>query len=382
MTNVLVIQPVLSAYRVPFYERAAPLLADRGFALKVAYGQPSEQFAQRGDSVDIACGTAVPTRMFGSGVQPWALRKWNAAKFDPDLVIVQQTVKALETYPLLLRQRFRGRPGVAMWGHGRSYSTPQGRAAAAYKQWLTRRCEWFFAYTQGGADHVTQRGFPRTRVTVMNNTIDTDSLRSDLGEVSDGDVAAFREQHGLTPGMTALFIGAVDDAKGFSFLMSSASEANRLLPGFRLLVAGKGERLMEAHAIQASGGPIRVLGRVQGHDKALALKTADVLWIPSSVGLVAVDSLVAGRPILTRLNGTHGPEVDYLTHEESALPLPGSASPGDFAATTMDLLNDTTRLAAMQAACVRASAAHSLDDMVESFVRGIVAWDDYRRAGM
>lgn len=382
MTNVLVIQPVLSAYRVPFYESAAPVLADRGFTLKVVYGQPSKQFAQRGDSADISCGSAVPTRMFGSGVQPWALRRWQAASFDPDLVVVQQTVKALETYPLLLQQRFRRRPGVAMWGHGRSYSTPQGRAAAACKQWLTRRCEWFFAYTQGGADHVTQRGFPRTRVTVMNNTIDTDSLRSDLDAVSDEDVAAFREQHGLTPGMTALFIGGVDDAKGFSFLMSAAAEANRLLPGFRLLVAGQGERLAEARAIQAAGGAIRALGRVQGRDKALALKAADVLWIPSAVGLVAVDSLVGGRPIITRLNHTHGPEVDYLVDGRSAWLLPAASTSGDFAASTVGLVRDSQRLSVMQANCQRQSESHSLADMVGSFVCGVLAWDNYRRAGM
>lgn len=269
-----------------------------------------------------------------------------------------------------------------MWGHGRSYSTPQGRAAAAYKQWLTRRCEWFFAYTQAGANHVTQRGFPRTRVTVMNNTIDTDSLRAQLDSISTADVAAYRLKHGLTPGTTALFLGGVDDAKGFSFLMAAASQAQRLLPDFRLLIAGDGLRRCDAEAAEAAGAPVRVLGRVDGRAKALALRAADVLWIPSSVGLVAVDSLVSGRPIITRLNGTHGPEVDYLTPDQSAILLPGSAKPSDFATTTVGLMSNPPALSRMQASCLRTAAAHALADMVESFALGIESWDCVRRGGM
>ena len=109
-----------------------------------------------------------------------------------------------------------------MWGHGRSYSTPQGPRAAYLKQYLTRRSQWFFAYTQAGADHVMANGFPATRLSVLNNTIDTDSLRRDLEAVSDDDVDAFSSRHRLTPGRTALFLGGVDKAKGVDFLLGSA----------------------------------------------------------------------------------------------------------------------------------------------------------------
>lgn len=380
MTKVLVIQPVLSAYRVPFYERAVPLLAQRGFDLTVAYGTASEQFSQRGDSAEIACGAAVPTRLVGSGVQPWALRRWQDLTPDPDLVIVQQTVKALETYPLLVRQRLRGRPGVAMWGHGRSYSTPQGRAAAACKQWLTRRCEWFFAYTQGGADHVIAKGFPSTRVTVLNNTIDTDSLRTQLDCVGDADVAAYRVQHGLTAGMTALFLGGVDDAKGFSFLMSATSEAQRMLPDFRLLVAGDGERRGDAETVQAAGGPIRVLGRVEGREKALALRAADALAIPEWIGLVAIDSFLAGRPIVSTTHHSHSPEAEYLSPDITAWF--GEHDPQSYAAALTGLLTNPARLASMQEACEAEQRNYPMSRMVEAFVDGVVSWDEVRRSGL
>ena len=65
-----------------------------------------------------------------------ALRAWS-----PDHVIVEQAIKNLETYPLVLRRTVSGGPRIAMWGQGRSFSTAQSPCEASFKQWLTRRCD-------------------------------------------------------------------------------------------------------------------------------------------------------------------------------------------------------------------------------------------------
>ncbi len=299
---------------------------------------------------------------------------------NTDLVIVEQAIKNVETYPLLARKSLDG-PSVAMWGHGRSYSTPQGPALAATKQFLTRRCDWFFAYTQPGADHVISHGFPAARVSVLNNTIDTGALRRDLDSVSADDAAAFSRQQGLTPGRTALFLGGVDSAKGIDFLLESAVEAEKRLPGFILLVGGAGDQLDDVGQAQRAGAPIRALGRLDGHAKALALRAADVMAIPSSVGLVAVDSLVAGVPITTRANGTHGPEADYLT-PEVAVRLAATTDAAGYAQAITDLLADPVRLAEMGSRCRAEAARYGLDHMIDAFVEGVLAWEDVVRAGL
>jgi glycosyltransferase involved in cell wall biosynthesis len=318
-----------------------------------------------------------PTTWVRVGGKDVALRR---IPHNTDLVIVEQAIKNVETYPLLARKSLHG-PSVAMWGHGRSYSTPQGPALAAAKQFLTRRCDWFFAYTQGGADHVIAHGFPAARVSVLNNTIDTAALRRDLDSVSDDDVAAFSRHQGLTPGRTALFLGGVDSAKGIDFLLESAVEAEKRLPGFMLLVGGAGDQLDDVGQAQRAGAPIRALGRLDGHAKALALRAADVMAIPSSVGLVAVDSLVAGVPIATRANGTHGPEADYLT-PEIAVWLAATTDSAEYALAITDLLADTMRLAEMRSRCRAEAARYGLDHMVDAFVEGVLAWEDVVRAGL
>jgi glycosyltransferase involved in cell wall biosynthesis len=314
-------------------------------------------------------GREIPRRRIGSIMR----------QIRPDLVVVEQALHNPETYLLLCRHAV-GRCGVAMWGHGRSYSTTQSAPEAALKQWLTRRGDWFFAHTQEGADHVVAHGFPRPRVSVLNNTIDTERLRVDLDAVDPGQLDAFRQEHALIPGRTALFLGGVDERKGIAFLLESARIAGELMPGFVLLIAGDGDSMPAARVAQADGFPVRLLGRTDGHVKALALRAADVLAIPEQVGLVAVDALVSGRPIITTDEPSHGPEFEYLVPGQTSVVAAHTAA--DYAHALASTLIATDRLADMQAAARRASHRYTLDAMVDSFVQGVLAWRDLRRAGL
>lgn len=380
-TNLLIVHPFVQAYRLGTYSRLAERLESEDVRLTVASNPPPPLLAGRGDKVMAHWSKELPTRWVPVRGRDVAIRRLSALppNLTPDLVIVEQAIKNLETYPLLVRQHLGG-PSVSMWGHGRSYSTPQGPRAAALKQFLTRRSKWFFAYTQGGADHVIANGFPATRVSVLNNTIDTDSLRQDLEAVSGHDVDAFSLRLGLTPGRTALFLGGVDKAKGIAFLLESARSAAEFLPGFILLVGGAGAQLADVKAAERSGAPVRALGRLDGAEKALALRAADVLAIPESIGLVAIDSLVAGRPIVSTWHPSHGPEHEYLEPGTTAVFV--QHDPHSYAQELVDLLADAIRVHNMQAQCIQGSAKYGLDQMVDSFVEGVLAWNDLRRAGL
>lgn len=380
-TNLLIVHPFVQAYRLGMYSRLAERLASDGLRLTVASNPPPPQLAARGDTVKAPWSTELPTKWVPIRGRDVAIRRLSALPQSrtPDMVIVEQAIKNLETYPLLVRQQLDG-PSVAMWGHGRSYSTPQGPRAAALKQFLTRRSQWFFAYTQAGADHVMANGFPATRVSVLNNTIDTVSLASDLKAVSDDDVDSFSRRHGLTSGRTALFLGGVDTAKGIDFLLQSARLAAQMLPGFLLLVGGAGAQLADVQSAERAGAPVRALGRLDGPEKALALRSAGVLAIPEWIGLVAVDSLVAGRPIVSTWHPSHSPEHEYLDPERTAVFV--QHDPISYAQGLVTLLTNPNRLQTMQTLCVAESAKYSLDHMVNAFVEGVLAWDDVRRAGL
>lgn len=365
--RVLLVWPYLPAYNVEFVRRSRHRLALQGHELILLTGS---QGLQRGDEADVEGRRLLRERAARLGGRTLLLRHLPPVR-SSDLLIVEQAVKNLETYPLLLRRPDRS-PGVAMMGHGRSYSVAQSPVLASFKQWLTRRGDWFFAYTVEGADHVISRGFPRSRVTVVHNTIDTDQLAHDLSAVSDEELAHFCAEHRLTRGRTVLFLGGVDRRKGIRFLLESARYASAQLAGFTLLIGGSGVALDEARARERAGDPVRVLGRLDGHGKAVALAASEALAIPEWIGLVAVDSLVAGRPIVATRHPSHSSEVAYLQPGRTGLF--ADHDPVAYAHCLTGLLMDPARLSAMQRACRAASVEHGLDLMVDSFVGGVVSW--------
>lgn len=376
-STLLVIQPTVTRYRQALFARLGERLDQHDMALHLATG--GYEHSARGDDTASAASSAVPTDSITIAGSTVIRRRWRLACPHPDLVIVEQALKNLEAYPLLARRHFGG-PAVAVWGQGRTYSTAQGPVASSLKQFLTRRAQWFFAYTEAGADYAAARGFPRTRISVLNNTIDEEALREDLATITADDVAAFQQRLRLHPGRTALFLGGVDRSKGIEFLLESARLAARDLPGFVLLVGGAGEDLKRVQEAERAGAPVRALGRLDGPAKALALRSVDVLAIPEWIGLVAVDSLVSGRPIVSTWHASHSPEHEYLEPERTAHFC--DHEPATYAAAVVGLLTDRPRLASMQRACEVVAPRYSLKTMVDRFVEGVLAWDEVRRAGL
>jgi len=294
---------------------------------------------------------------------------------EGDLFVVEQALKNLETYPLLLRRRKLGY-GVGMWGHGRTFSTRQSQFLAYGKTLLTRQAEWFFSYTERGARHVCANKFPQRQVTVVNNTVDTARLLEDIRHLSPSSIEHMRRSLGLTKGRTALFIGGVDQAKGIEFLLEAAKMTSARLPGFMLLVGGTGSSMDVVREAESRGESVRSLGRITGRRKALALSVADILAIPKQIGLVAVDSLASGRPIVSTKDSSHGPECDYVTSGETAVFTQDNTEA--YCRAMVNLLQDGTTLQKMQVRCTQVAHQYTLHEMVNRFSSGVLEWIEHR----
>lgn len=375
LTRLLIAQPYVPAYRVPLFEKLKELLAAEGIQLAIAAAEPSGKDLKRGDDRTLE-GADFNLRSrqftaFGKSVLYRDLARINR-EFQPDLLIVEQAIKNVESWFPLIKQGPRQRMRVAMWGHGKSYSTSQSPLEAELKQWLTRRADWFFAYTTGGADYVVARGFPRNRTTVLWNSTDTRTLQMDLAGISRQEAGEYCQRWGLMQGKTALFLGGLDDRKGIPFLLESARSAAALMPGFTLLVAGAGAMEDLVLEEQAQGGPVRMLGRVEGRQKALALASADILMVPEWVGLVAVDALASGKPLVTTNHDSHSPEFEYLTPGETAVFTDHRVDA--YVAGVVELLSEPSQIDHMSASSLRSAANLSIENMASHFADGIGNW--------
>jgi glycosyltransferase involved in cell wall biosynthesis len=283
-----------------------------------------------------------------------------------DLVILEQAVQNIESYELLARM---GRRRIAFWGHGRTYTKAVSPRQEALKHWLTQRGTWFFGYTQRGVDTVVDHGFPRDRTTVFNNTIDTVALRAELSAISDTEVADFSRQHDLR-GSTALYLGGLDTYKRIPFLLDSAAIAHQKCSDFRLLIAGNGsDRPLVDDFVARNSFWAIYLGGMHGRDKARALKAAQAVAIPGTIGLVALDSLVAGTPIVTTDYPYHAPEFEYLADGMTAVVTPNDEH--SYADGLVAFLADRLRQQEMSERCQIEAQKYTLDHMVRSVLTGV-----------
>jgi glycosyltransferase involved in cell wall biosynthesis len=364
--RVAVVNPAVLQYSVPGFTRLIAAAREEGIHIDVFQGATPSAIRAREDSGDATFARTLRTR-------EWTVRGRALLYKSPapvwrggyDLVILEQAIRNIESYELLARL---GRQRIAFWGHGRTYTKDASPVQEALKHWLTQRATWFFGYTQRGVDAVVEHGFPRDRTTVVNNTIDTSALRADLSAISDTEVAHFSHQHDLR-GSTALYLGGLDTYKRIPFLLDSAAIAHQKCSDFRLLIAGNGSDRPLVDEFVARNSWAHYLGGVHGRDKARALKAAQAVAIPGTIGLVALDSLVAGTPIVTTDWPYHAPEFDYLADGVTAVVTPNDEY--SFAHGLVALLADRLRQQEMSERCQIEAEKYPLDHMVRSVLTGI-----------
>jgi glycosyltransferase involved in cell wall biosynthesis len=366
--SVLVVQEYVPEYRRSFFERLESALDSGGARLRVAVGAPSDELSARHDAAPaLPIVVTVPTRTVSIRRRSVALRRLSALTADADLVIVDQAIRHLETYPLLARQRWG--PLAALWGHGRRRVKEATSLERFLERRLTHAAHWFFAYTAGGADDVAATGFPRSRVTVVQNAIDTRELAALRAAVSTAESARLRHELALPATNVCLFVGALDASKRIGFLLDACAAVAARLPEFALVVAGDGSdrELVERRLRTAPW--LRYVGRATGEQEARLGAISDLLLMPGRVGLVAVDSFALGTPIVTTRWPYHAPEFEYL--EDGVNARISDDDVAAFAHALEELLSSPDELARLTRGCETALPRYTLETMVDNFADGV-----------
>ena len=311
MRRVVVLYRFLPQYRVAFYEGLRQRLRDEGVDLQLVYGDGDRDDRAKGDLVSIPWATPAKNRIVGIGTtkvywQP-VLRHVRGA----DLVIVEQASRLLVNYLLLAGQRLGG-PKVAFWGHGRNFQAMAGHGVAEWiKRIVSTRAHWWFAYTARSAEIVGDLGFPSSRITVVENAIDTRALGRAVEAARGGEALA------RLRALAASRFRARDlrrrPVRGEAPAVSVRGGPARASAGPRLqlVVAGDGPDRATVERAVADHPWMRYVGPTFGHDKAVLLAASKVLLMPGAVGW-PFDAFAAGLPLATTDAPFDGPEIEYL----------------------------------------------------------------------
>lgn len=369
MKRVAVIHPWFPQYREAFFSELKRLCDAEGIEVRVFYGDPPPEWRERGDAVSRPGITRLRTRFFRLGSRSLVLK--SLVEFNRqgafDLVILEQAIRNLETYRLMFSKRYARR--IAWWGHGKTYTQAKPDHEERLKFALTRRGLWFFAYTEGGAEEVARAGFDKERITVVNNSTDTATLRRDLASVDEHELRQFEEQHRLR-GKTALYIGGLDSSKRIPFLLAAAARCWETDSDFRLLIVGNGELRRDVEEFASDHPWCRYLGPLFGAERAVPMRSANLLAVPGRVGLVAVDSFVAELPIVTTAWPFHAPEFEYLRPGVNSVVTADSIDA--YAGELMRTLSETGFLESLKEGCAQSADEYSVELMAARFSAGIV----------
>lgn len=360
-------------YRVPFYERLRPALADKGVELRLIVADGMAEDQAKGDSATIAWAEHRAFREVTIAGRTLLWQPGFDVALGADLVITEQASKQLFNIALSLGQGALN-TRHAFWGHGKNFQRAlEGTDGEGLKRRLTERAHWFFAYNDLSAKAAIEAGMPADRVSAIMNSTDTDSIREVLHSLPANSEAAVRAELGAGEGPIVLFLGGLYPPKRPDFLLEAAIELRSLVSNVELLVIGSGSQadLINAAAIEHDW--IHATGAIYGNERVRLASVAALQVMPGMVGLNIVDGFALGLPTITTDIDYHSPEIDYLIPGENGMIVPAKDSPERYAQSVAHLLGDPEQLARLRNGARRTGKELTIDNMVARFVDGVMS---------
>jgi peptidoglycan/xylan/chitin deacetylase (PgdA/CDA1 family) len=246
----------------------------------------------------------------------------------------------------------------------------QIRFSEWYRQKTLDWVSWWFAYTKGTAKYLEAHGVPASKITAVQNSVDTRKIREHLKSLTAEDRAHLRAQLGIPDkASVGIFCGALNKAKSLPFLIESSRIIKTRIPDFHLILVGGGPEQATVQRLIDDLPWVHWVAPRFGKQKAEFLATSDAFLLPGAVGLAILDAFAAGLPMLTTRLKIHGPEIEYL--EEGVNGLMSDHRPAAFAGAVSAVFSQRDYLVKLQEGARAAAEKYSVEKMAENFRTGI-----------
>jgi glycosyltransferase involved in cell wall biosynthesis len=363
--RVLILQEHLPHYRVPFFEKLRSTLNDLGISLQLVY---SEAGVSRLLPGKLPWARPVATIRCGGLVYQHVV----AFVAKADLVIVPQEVKYVSLAYLFAR-RNTGSIKLAFWGHGRNMQARNRNSwPEKIKRFVSKRVDWWFAYNAASAAIVKELGFPEERITLVNNSIDTNALIAAHKALSPEAIESAKASLGIDSSNVAIYTGGLYEAKRIPFLLEAAAKIRARLPDFHLIIIGGGPHAKMVQKAADSSTWIHFLGPKNDLEKIPYWAISKVSLMPGLVGLGVLDSFALGVPLITTAYPYHSPEIQYLTDGLNGMIVRDWESVDAYADTVVTLLTHDDLRESMAGEGRKAADLYTIENMADNFANGIL----------
>lgn len=372
MRKVSVIQREIPHYRIRFFEELYAQGRLQNLDIQVICAVPPTQRISSGFTFRV-----LPVRYFEkSKSSSYWLYGLAEAIAGSDIVVAPQELQCLTVPYLWARRRHICKTWI-WWGHGYNFqATVRPSVVTCVKErlkgFMTRRADGLITYTERGADYWRKQGFPNDRVFPYFNTIDIEELRRSASEISDAQRVELRRKLKLEGKHVLLFSGRLYAEKNVDFLLRSFALLKQSFPDVALLIIGDGEERDRLQQItkRLELKNVHFLGEiVNPKDACVYFSLADMMVLPSSIGLAIVHGFAFGLPMVTTSAPGHGPEIEYLSEANGIIT---KFEIREYASALGMLMSSPSRLGAMKHAALSKGNELGLRHSVHRFVAGII----------
>src|SRR5690606_24414217 len=137
---------------------------------------------------------------------------------DKDLIIVEQANKLVLNYFLIIFCIFSNKK-FGFWGHGRNLQADPESWRNKFKLFFFNKCDWWWAYTKGVKDFLVLNDFPSHKITVVQNSFDTNILKNEIADIEENEILSLKDEMGIIGDNIAIFCGGIYREKRIDFLL-------------------------------------------------------------------------------------------------------------------------------------------------------------------
>ena len=233
---------------------------------------------------------------------------------------------------------------------------------------MLKKSDFFLAYTEACSTSVNRNGIPKSRIRVINNSVDTQEITKGIEEFDHVDEFRFRQEFKLNESdIVFAFIGSLEKEKRLDFLFDAFEQICNKLPEAKLLVYSP--ESFDQVFLGKRPPNVFVHGEADNRIKIGLSKICFALLNPGRVGLIAVDSFAMGVPIITTDWRFHAPEYSYLNLTNS---ISASDSVDGYASAVINLLSLKNARDRLREGCLESAHFFSIEKMAQNYHSAVI----------
>lgn len=369
MKKVLIIYKFLPQYRKEFFNELKRKLIKHNIELDLIYGKLGNINALKKDEVEIEWGRFIQNRRLKIGKTELIWQPCLKHLRDNDLIIVESANKLILNYYLMFFRYF-AKYKLAFWGHGRNMQNYPNNLRNKFNNLFINKCDWWFAYTKGVKQYLLNHNYPESKITIVQNAIDTFILRKYYSDIKEKEINDLKDQLSIKNCKTGIYCGAMYPDKKLDFILETCHKVKKEIPEFNMIFIGSGIDSYKAQDASNTYNWIHYVGPKFDSDRTKYFKISSIQLMPGVVGLGILDSFAMETPMITTSNLFHGPEIEYLENGINGIITNDNID--DYSNSVIEVLRNEKYLKLIDG-CKLSAEKYTVEIMVENFKNGILS---------